>query len=183
MVQRLAARTRGLNRNRQNFFDFGLPNEFRQPLRPQLQFKRRIILHRRRRDDPLAVLRKLGNISERGHWRDISMSLVLVSAEVIRFDVTSMAEVEKMSEAERRRRFRLCPVKCEMDRHVVRSLSDYFSVISGFVIGDAMYWFRGHEQPQWGLTPRALRPTKLADRRRALDLIADFKRVAEAKLP
>jgi hypothetical protein len=39
MVERLAPRPRRLYRNRQVFFYFRLPNEFRQALRAQLQLK------------------------------------------------------------------------------------------------------------------------------------------------
>jgi hypothetical protein len=64
----------------------------------------------------------------------------------------------------------------------VTSLADYFSAISGLVSADETFWFRGHSEPQWSLTPGALRYTQIADRRKALDLMSDFKRIAEAKL-
>jgi hypothetical protein len=79
-------------------------------------------------------------------------------------------------------RFKSCPVKCKLLQQRITSLADYFAAIGGVVSGNATFWFRGHSEPQWGLTPGALRPTLLASRRRALDLMSDFKRIAEAKL-
>ncbi|MGH9500132.1 MAG: hypothetical protein ACRD3L_13405 [Terriglobales bacterium] len=43
-----------------------------------------------------------------------------------------MAEVESMSTKELRQRFRACPVECELDAHIITSLSDYFSVTNQF---------------------------------------------------
>ena len=52
MIQRLSARLRRLDRHRQILFDLGLPDEFHQPLRAQLQLKGGIVLDRRRRNQP-----------------------------------------------------------------------------------------------------------------------------------
>src|ERR1035441_14238 len=84
--------------------------------------------------------------------------------------------------ATERQRFASCSVKCKQLRQRVTSLADYFSAISGLVSADETFWFRGHSEPQWSLTPGALRYTQIADRRKALDLMSDFKRIAEAKL-
>ena len=53
VIQRLASRPRRLNRDGQVFFDFGLTDELRQPLRPQLQLERRIVFDGRRRHESL----------------------------------------------------------------------------------------------------------------------------------
>jgi hypothetical protein len=93
-----------------------------------------------------------------------------------------------ISKVEFKRRFRSpCPVTCEVlellrAENQISSLSSYFSAIDGVVKGDDLFWFRGHEETRWSLTPKALRPKTLAGRLKALDLIADFKRIAEAKL-
>src|SRR4051812_42948910 len=81
------------------------------------------------------------------------------------------------------RRFLSCPVKCKRLRERITSLADYFSAISGVVSANDTFWFRGHAEPQLSLTPGALRFPLFADRKRALDLMSDFKRIAEAKLP
>jgi hypothetical protein len=81
-----------------------------------------------------------------------------------------------------RRRFTTCPVRCKQLSNRIVSLADYFSAISGVVSTNETFWFRGHSQPQLSLTPGALRYSHIADRQRALDLMSDFKRVAEAKL-
>jgi hypothetical protein len=82
-----------------------------------------------------------------------------------------------------RRRFNVCPVRCKKLTRRITSLADFFDEIAGIVTGEGTFWFRGHDEPQWSLTPGALRPTNVAVRKRALDLIFDFKRIAEAKLP
>ena len=88
----------------------------------------------------------------------------------------------------KKRRFDSCPVDCKKLRVVPDSgnpisfLADYFSVISGIVSANDAFWFRGHAQPYWNLTPGALRYPTVDERRKALGLISDFKRIAEAKL-
>jgi hypothetical protein len=80
------------------------------------------------------------------------------------------------------RRFKACPVDCPKLRQKITSLADYFDVISSTVSGNERFWFRGHENLKYSLTPSALRYKKEKDRRTALDLMSDFKRVAEIKL-
>src|SRR5438067_8565748 len=67
MIQRFSAGAGGLNSNVQILFDFGLADELRQPPRAQLQFKRRVVLNRRRRDDPFL---QVGIFFDRAHWPD-----------------------------------------------------------------------------------------------------------------
>jgi FRG domain len=83
---------------------------------------------------------------------------------------------------ELRRRFKQCPVECPKLRQEINSLSEYVEVISSTVSGTERFWFRGHEETSYSLTPTALRYRKREDRRLALDLMADFKRIAEIKL-
>ena len=64
VIQGFAARTCGLDGNRQVLFDLGLPDKFCQPLGPQLQLKRRIVLDRSCRNDSLL---KIGNIFGGSH--------------------------------------------------------------------------------------------------------------------
>jgi hypothetical protein len=80
------------------------------------------------------------------------------------------------------RRFAVCPVECPKLRQKITSLADYFSVISSTVSTDDPFWFRGHSEAQWSLTPSALRYRLMADRTKALELMTEFKRIAEAKL-
>ena len=72
MVESFASGTGSFNCDREVFFDLSLPDELGKPLRTQLQLERRIVLNRSRRDDALAVLRKFGSVSERGHWPDVT---------------------------------------------------------------------------------------------------------------
>lgn len=78
--------------------------------------------------------------------------------------------------------FRKCPVKCRKLNVRIRNLADYFSVISSTLKGAEPFWFRGHARVEWDLVPSALRYRSKTDREKALDLIADFKRIAEIKL-
>jgi hypothetical protein len=91
------------------------------------------------------------------------------------------SEISSLTAAERQR-FKSCPVECQILRDRIISLADYFASISGVVSGNDTFWFRGHSEPQWGLIPGALRPPLVASRKKALDLMSDFKRIAEAKL-
>src|SRR6202142_1211561 len=73
MIQRLAARFSGFNRNRKIFFNFRLPDELSQPLWPQLQLKRGVVLDRRRGNQAvliLRILRHVGNVSRGSHLPD-----------------------------------------------------------------------------------------------------------------
>jgi len=80
------------------------------------------------------------------------------------------------------RRFASCPVDCPKLAQRITSLADYFAVVSSTVSGNRRFWFRGHEEPGFHLTPSALRYSKAADRKTALELMSEFKRVAEIKL-
>lgn len=81
-----------------------------------------------------------------------------------------------------RRRFSSCPVDCKKLPNKICSLSDYFAAISGVVSTNETFWFRGHSRPDLSLTPGALRYSTIDDRRKALELMSDFKRIAESKL-
>lgn len=83
-----------------------------------------------------------------------------------------------------RGRFKKCPVQCKRFFVHISSLAAYFEVIAGQIRSDSdMFWFRGHSECDWSLTPRALRPKTDDGRQAGLNLISDFKRIAEAKLP
>ncbi|MGB7591729.1 MAG: FRG domain-containing protein [Terriglobia bacterium] len=87
-----------------------------------------------------------------------------------------------LSDAEHRR-FARNPAKCPILRQRVENLADYFSVFNPSITGNDQFWFRGHEDASWELTPTALRYKLEDDRTRALGLVSEFKRVAEIKLP
>ena len=80
------------------------------------------------------------------------------------------------------KRFLISPVKCQILGQAIRSLADYFSIIATSITGSDKYWFRGHGNVRWSLTPSALRYKRERDRKRALQLVSEFKRVAEIKL-
>lgn len=82
-----------------------------------------------------------------------------------------------------RARFRNSGVDCKIVSFQVRNLSDYFAIFSKNFGEPETYWFRGHADHRWSLTPSALRLEKLTDRNRALELLSEFKRLVEFQLP
>jgi hypothetical protein len=90
----------------------------------------------------------------------------------------SLAEKRRFAEIEKS-----CPVRCEYVSSPVTTLAEYVAVMGGFMSGTDTFWFRGHPESHRSLTPAALRPKTVDGRKSALSLIADFMRIAEAKLP
>lgn len=90
--------------------------------------------------------------------------------------------VEYLTSAERKR-FSLCPVKCPRLRERVENLADFIAVISNTIRTQEPFWFRGHAEVRCSLVPSALRFDRQSDREKALGLMADFRRIAESKLP
>ena len=60
VIERLAARLGRLDGDLEVVLDLVLPDEFAQPLRPQLEFKRRVVIDRRGRHNALAIQAVLG---------------------------------------------------------------------------------------------------------------------------
>lgn len=81
------------------------------------------------------------------------------------------------------RRFRNSPVKCSRLTQRITSLSEFLGVVSDAIRTDEPFWFRGHEDVGFSLTPTALRYAKFVNRAKALALMADFKRIAALKHP
>jgi len=65
----------------------------------------------------------------------------------------------------------------------ITSLTVFFQACDLAMKKDSVYWFRGHADASWTLTPSALRYRGAKQRNTALGLLADFKRYAEIKLP
>lgn len=80
------------------------------------------------------------------------------------------------------RRFADCPVNCPRIRQRISSLAEFITVVSSVVSTDDTYWFRGHAGVDWSLTPSALRYGRIEDRKTALELMSEFKRIADIKL-
>ena len=80
------------------------------------------------------------------------------------------------------RRFAACPVKCPRVSARIGTLADFLAAISSAITTNERFWFRGHEDVAFTLTPSALRYSAYANRTKALQLMADFKRIAAIKL-
>lgn len=73
--------------------------------------------------------------------------------------------------------------RCPIINRTVKTLSDYLIAFSAVVIPDRNFWFRGHGDFRWKITPSALRYSTAERRSRALSLVWEFRRFAELKLP
>jgi len=82
-----------------------------------------------------------------------------------------------------RRRLRRVVSDANLLQVRVASLSDYLIVFQAVASAEETYWFRGHGDLTWSLTPSALRYEDEGDREQALGLVREFKRVVEMKLP
>lgn len=81
-----------------------------------------------------------------------------------------------------RQHYKIHAPDCAVVDYLVNSLSDYFAVLNAMLKGPEPFWFRGHGNLGWSLTPSALRYSKAAERDKALGLLADFKRYVEMRL-
>jgi hypothetical protein len=92
------------------------------------------------------------------------------------------ASAEKLRFAEIKK---TCPVNCKYVQQKITSLAQYFEAMAGVISSVEIFWFRGQPDASFSpsLTPAALRHSTVEKRQAALDLISDFKRIAEAKLP
>jgi hypothetical protein len=89
---------------------------------------------------------------------------------------------DRLSSAELSR-FGTCPVKCERVSNKITSLADYFSLLSSSIRTNDTFWFRGHCDASFSLTPSALRFSTINQRQAALALMGEFRRIADTKLP
>lgn len=71
---------------------------------------------------------------------------------------------------------------CPAIPHKITHLGKYFDVFNSLLKKDDTFWFRGHGDLKWGLTPSALRYKEESERNKSLQLVSDFKRFAEMKL-
>lgn len=66
---------------------------------------------------------------------------------------------------------------------VVTTVSEYLAVLdSSFQSNGNHRWFRGHSDVSWRLAPSALRYTKSDNRNKALELLTEFRRIADFKM-
>ena len=64
----------------------------------------------------------------------------------------------------------------------ISTLADFVSAAAALGSMNKNYWFRGHSNASWSLTPSALRPSDERTRTTALGAIDSFKRFAAMKL-
>jgi hypothetical protein len=98
------------------------------------------------------------------------------------FGVLIVTETQLLTRDELKR-FAKSPVRCSRLRQKIVSLADFLAVLSDAIRTEDRFWFRGHEDVTFNLTPSALRFSAFSNRVKALGLMADFKRVADLKLP
>jgi len=93
-----------------------------------------------------------------------------------------MATRKKRKSAPKKRRTGKTGPGCRVHPRPVTTLGDFFNTCSGVLKKEVEFWFRGHADLTWTLTPSALRYDTKAERTQALGLLADFKRCAKMKL-
>lgn len=72
--------------------------------------------------------------------------------------------------------------KCHFFNDRISDLASYQSFISGAFSGDQKPWFRGHSDFKYKLVPSALRHRTVEARNKALNLLHEFKRLADRML-
>jgi len=96
VIHGLAARPRRLNRHRQILFDFSLSDELAQPLRAQLQLKRRIVLYRRRGDEAVRAVIQVRIVLRSSHSPDITTTPVETPASAVQPGRSPAAEMANL---------------------------------------------------------------------------------------
>lgn len=82
-----------------------------------------------------------------------------------------------------RQLYEVCPVKCPMGAEPATSLSEYLAILDiAFQPVSGHLWFRGHADLSWRLAPSALRYKGNQNIRKALDLLVDFRRIADFRI-
>ncbi|MBC7368550.1 MAG: FRG domain-containing protein [Undibacterium sp.] len=72
---------------------------------------------------------------------------------------------------------------CKVLKNQVRSLSEYLEVLNALFVDPAdVFWFRGHDDAKWKLCPSALRYRKSPTRLKAIQSLAEFRRIQEYRL-
>jgi len=71
---------------------------------------------------------------------------------------------------------------CKCVDVVVKDLSTYFGVFGTLLTRGSVFWFRGHSDLRYDLTPSALRYETAADRNKALQLLDEFRRLGEIQI-
>lgn len=92
-----------------------------------------------------------------------------------------MAQKTKDSRKKQRNSEKMTTV-CPIVPEVIDHLGKYFDVFNSLLRKEETFWFRGHGDSRWSLTPSALRYKEEHARNKALQLVSDFKRFAEMKL-
>ncbi len=80
------------------------------------------------------------------------------------------------------RRYRRARPDAALIAEEIESISDYFAVFNSLLRAGDTFWFRGHADYTWSLTPSALRYSDEAQRNEALGLVTEFKRLGDIKL-
>jgi len=89
-----------------------------------------------------------------------------------------MTKLSKKLEQE----YRKNGVHCSLFNDAIGELGQYFSIFNSLLSGNQTYWFRGHPSFKYDLIPSALRFNEKEVRNNALQLVSEFKRLAEIKL-
>lgn len=89
----------------------------------------------------------------------------------------------KISRRVKKKKKRKLGPDCRCVYRRITRLGLYFDIINGLLKEESTFWFRGNADLGDRLIPSALRYPRLSKRNRALNLLNDFKRFGELKLP
>lgn len=82
------------------------------------------------------------------------------------------------------KRYDACRIDCPWYQgSAVSSLGEFLNVFASLLGPSKAFWFRGHSRVEYGLTPSALRYSRIKKRERALGLMVEMRRFLEMKLP
>lgn len=73
--------------------------------------------------------------------------------------------------------------QCSNRNQPITRLGLYFDILNSALKKEGTFWFRGNADLTWRLIPSALRYPMTSKRNKALNLLNDFKRFGELKLP
>ncbi|WP_417377066.1 FRG domain-containing protein [Gimesia maris] len=65
----------------------------------------------------------------------------------------------------------------------ITDLSDFLTTLSGINTSQHIFWYRGHSKYTYDLVPSALRYNSIEEREKALEMVSEFRRLVEIKMP
>jgi hypothetical protein len=95
-----------------------------------------------------------------------------------------MASTSRAERIALSKRYKDCHINCQpLFSSIIDSLSEFFAVFHSLLDPTKTFWFRGHSDIRYSLTPSALRYNNVEQIERAIGLVTEMRRFLEMKLP